>query len=156
MAFPALSGGVACFCHGFRGTFTGFLYPFDLRLHQTGDADFCTDFDFAGCNLAIFAVTVKFTALLHFAVPGVVGGSVVFENIQGNLASVEAFVAGFCGWFFVFLSDLVLESPALEILIEAFVGLNYITHCLILSDLSPAVSRVGSFRRSASCREWSG
>ena len=146
----------------FSAWFCPFLHILNLRLDQTGNADLRTDLDFAGSHLGIVTVFADDSGLFHNAVPTLISGSVVTQNIQRHFAGVEAFLTSLCVGFFVFLADLVLESTALHVFVEALIGSDCFVHFIfppprLLPGWYSSRSAELSDIRDSSCRHrsWS-
>ena len=102
--------------------FDGAFYPVDLRLHQTGNAEFCADLDGLSADLGIIGFSLIAHVLqLHFPVDASQAGSVIIQNIQWAFTSMEAAMAQICFIFVVGFAFLILEATALHIFVEAFI-----------------------------------
>ena len=103
-------------------------------------SDFSADLNLAGCDLGIITVSADLSTLLDLAVSALLARFIILQDFDWHFAGVEASFTSLCRGFLELFTDFKLKSAALQVFIEALVGLNYFAHILpppFISGRSP-------------------
>ena len=120
-----------------------FFYVFDVGFNKPSNTDFRTNFDLSGRYLAIIAMTINVTGLLHLTITAC-SWRIVVEHVKWSFAGMKAAVATTCLFLFILLADFILESTASHVLIKSFISF----HFSLQFFPSPTMERVDALARS--------